>query len=62
MMLSQHYGKVGNLIINLKQQIPAGNKRNYCFKEMALDWTSDNGFELVSKLWKRQQQDVDEDD
>ena len=62
MILSQHHGKVGNLIISLKQQIPAGNKRNYCFKEMALDWTSDNGFELVSKLWKQQQQDVDEDD
>jgi hypothetical protein len=62
MMLSQHYGKVGSLIISLKQPIPAGNKRNYCFKEMALGWTSDNGFELVSNLWKRQQQDVDEDD
>jgi hypothetical protein len=47
-MLRRHYNKIGNLMISLRQHLPAGMKRNICFPRMKLQWSRKEGrYELV---------------
>jgi hypothetical protein len=47
-MLRQHYNKIGNLMISLRQHLPAGMKRNICFPRMKLQWRrKESRYELV---------------
>jgi hypothetical protein len=51
-ILAQHYSKIGNVSIDLKQQLQAGNERDYCLPRLQLRWTGQE-YKLVRKRQRK---------